>query len=616
LTAFAAAVWGWIKLFVETTIKERVELEFDQKLELHKADLDREKQKAIKTFGLFSEKKYEINTKIYTTLRTAYQSVNTITRGMRSPIDTTLFSNLELDQFLTSAGIDLQFRKSLIHLHVIDPDIASIEINRRLPMFEREKVSHELETASDLTYTNEIFLARPVVALCDETIELLRSALSTVIAQEPRNRSGEVLAQVPAALARMVSQMRADLLGVPVEEDEPVVVRKSSPLSPMMHGMPETVPISILTDSQDLAKQLDSVHLSPEKFRRSRENQARAAEGRLAAATEALSENPRARGPRLEKIHYLLVRGTLEPAEKEVRSLLEDEPANLDAVLMLSDCLLRTCRPVEALKEINDYLAQRDDNAAAYVMRGTAYSFFNRKAAEEDLRRAISLDPDNGHAHAVLGDILWREKRVAEAVAEIVRALTLQPENSVAQLARLEIFAEWHLWLRIADLLDEVLLVHAGNPKVICLVGRALNLVKRFSDAVIFANRFVENGTQRRLPAAAQSAAFGIRSAARFGLEEYEGAILDADRAIGMTFPESFRFGGLHDAAHLAKVQSLEALQRWDETVLAAKAAYRSVRTGTYESARVIEILKRAFNNSQSAKASDPIDGSAGSRPE
>jgi hypothetical protein len=56
LTAFAAAVWGWIKLFFEASIKEGVKSEFDLILENHKAALDEAKQNAIKTFGLFSEK--------------------------------------------------------------------------------------------------------------------------------------------------------------------------------------------------------------------------------------------------------------------------------------------------------------------------------------------------------------------------------------------------------------------------------------------------------------------------------------------------------------------------------------------------------------------------------
>jgi hypothetical protein len=73
--------------------------------------------------------------------------------------------------------------------------------------------------------------------------------------------------------------------------------------------------------------------------------------------------------------------------------------------------------------------------------------------------------------------------------------------------------------------------------------------------------------------------------------------VIDADGAIDGAPPERPAFIGLYGDAHFAKVQSLAALQCWDGAIVAAKAAYRALEPGTYESAQVLKILEHAFKN-------------------
>jgi tetratricopeptide (TPR) repeat protein len=606
LTVFAGAVWGWIKLFVETGIKERVKAEFDRSLASHKDDLDREKQKAVKTFSLFSEKKYDINAQIYVALRSAYQNVNAFVLGGRSPINTILYSSAELDEFLIASGAKLDTRKSLIQLHEIDPEIASIEINRDLLKFEREKLSTDLAATLDLTYTNELFLARPVVGLCDEIIELLRTAISIMLGSQSGDRVRSALKEVPVVLAKMVSEMRSDLLGVSIEHNEDLTVRRSNPLPPVFHGLPESIPISDIAENNTRTKQLTSYRLQPDEFRKSAEDRERLTRSRLDAANVTLEKNPSNEEARKVRLGALMTLGRLDLAEKDIEFLLEQEPTNLEATFALAECHLRRNRQFDALQKIGEYLQRREDDARAYILRGTALMSINRSAAIADLQKAISLEPESALAHARLGENLWREKRITEAAVETAHALSLRPDDPVAQFVRLELLAEQHVWAAIAELSEELLLVLPNNPRVISLIGRALNLLERFDQTIVFANRFLGDD-KRELSITVRSNALAVRAAARFGLKEYKKSVADADGAIDGAPPERPTFIGLYgDAhfaiglygdAHFAKIQSLAALQCWDEAIVAAKAAYRALEPGTYESAQVLKILEHAFKN-------------------
>jgi tetratricopeptide (TPR) repeat protein len=598
LTIVVGVIWGWVQLWVSTRIKEKVKHDFSEELESLKANLDREKQQALKTFGLFSEKKYELNAQVYTALRTAYHSVNTSILGLHRPTSTKFFSSTELDDYLASIGADLQTRKPLIKLHEIDPDIASAHISRLVPSFEREKLSTDLAGALDLTYTNELFLARPVVGLCDDIIELLRTATSIPMSPLLGDRARAALDQVPVVLARLVSEMRKDLLGTANDEDTGIVIRKSSPIPPMFHGLPESVPISDIANSNALRQQLTSHRIPLDQFRKSVRAEQQSLRSRLDAVHSALERNPDDQEARLTRARLLLSLGNLDAAERDINILLEKGSKNPDVTFALSDCLLRRNRHLDALAKINEYIEQRSDDVKGYLHRGTIFRFINRNAAEEDLRKALELDPKNVWARARLGELMWLERKANEAEAAIAHALSLRPDNPLAQLIRLELLADSHTWQPIPELSEELLAVLPNNPRVITLVGRAFNVLERFAEAESFANQFADDEKLER-KGAVRCAALAVRAAARCGLKEYELSVMDADAAIAGAPSPSPVFGDSYGDAHIAKMQALEALENWYATIVAAKAAYWALKPNTYESARVLEALQRVVEKTQ-----------------
>ncbi|MFL5263999.1 MAG: tetratricopeptide repeat protein [Anaeromyxobacteraceae bacterium] len=86
---------------------------------------------------------------------------------------------------------------------------------------------------------------------------------------------------------------------------------------------------------------------------------------------------------------------------------------------------LRARRWPDALRELEEALKLDPEFAEAHLGRGIAYEFGYGKDpdAERDYRRAVELRPDYSEAHNDLGQLLARQGRHAEAIAEFDAAL-------------------------------------------------------------------------------------------------------------------------------------------------------------------------------------------------
>jgi hypothetical protein len=125
--AFITALFLVPRLFVEGAVKSR----FDRELERLKTVLDLQKQQTLKDFGLFAERKHELNREVYAKLRTAYRSLNKAIRGAVTHHDVSLLTPSQLEEFLAPYSIDLLDRMRLVRLQEIAPEVASREIIRK-----------------------------------------------------------------------------------------------------------------------------------------------------------------------------------------------------------------------------------------------------------------------------------------------------------------------------------------------------------------------------------------------------------------------------------------------------------------------------------------------------
>jgi len=193
-----------------------------------------------------------------------------------------------------------------------------------------------------------------------------------------------------------------------------------------------------------------------------------AAEGRL---REAIALHPNYREPHYNLALILAERDDIETAERHFRRAAEIDPGDLDARSRWADALTRLGRTEEAIEVLEDVLAADAALPAARLALGAAYQAggdgeaarqaFHRvlEAApgaireraeahyrlaallegqtagattdqESHLHMALELDPGFAEAHVLLGRVLGRQERYAEAAGHFARALVRDPGNS------------------------------------------------------------------------------------------------------------------------------------------------------------------------------------------
>ena len=202
-----------------------------------------------------------------------------------------------------------------------------------------------------------------------------------------------------------------------------------------------------------------------------------AAEERL---REAIALDPEYREPRFNLALMLAERNEMEEAERHFRRATEIDPDDLDARTQWGDALARLGRTDEAVEVLTAVLAVDAALPAAQLALGAARQAegdaeatreaLNRvleaapgaprerseahyrlaalleaeaaettgehpagddvAEAESHLREALELDPDFAEAHVLLGRLLGRQERFAEAAGHFARALVQDPSNS------------------------------------------------------------------------------------------------------------------------------------------------------------------------------------------
>ncbi|MGX1320764.1 thioredoxin-like negative regulator of GroEL [Bradyrhizobium sp. USDA 377] len=551
-----------LRLILEGTIKAK----FDRELEQAKAMLDLQKQQLLKDFGLFAEKRHELNRDVYVKLRTAYRSVNKAVRAAFSPADTTMLTPTDLDEFLTALDVPLLDRKDLVRLQEIAPQVVCSEIARRTPWFRNERAGRDIRIAIEAVFTNELFLDRAVLSACNAVVELLKQSIPL----PDKREAPAALDEVPQALARVRAAMRLSLLGEQDVMDDDLEGYAEDPDDAFTANMRNMEPPTIggfIDFENDFARLISrgstvEVQTNIERIRKA----SLAAAGVEAATSEQ----------KLEKATALVELGRIDEAVAQANLLLKNDPGDARALPVICEGLLRKGDNLKALEVIGRYLAAHPADADGWYLRGRAnWGGFSDSA--EDFRTALKHNPDHYKARSALANILFRRKDHNGALQEADRCLMEAPHDLTAQIVRLEILADMHRWDSILKVCDQALQIDPRHPRTIKLKGDALNILNCFADAASFANKILTQSPEC-------PEALAVRARASINRAEFEPALFDADAAL--------KRDPRNADAKLIRAEALLALQRWDDALGATTEAYLAAEPYSREARTCLDSLK------------------------
>lgn len=128
---------------------------------------------------------------------------------------------------------------------------------------------------------------------------------------------------------------------------------------------------------------------------------------------------------RVERAWKLVVAGQRSQAEAVLRELLQQNPQDADARLLLGSILMEAGNR-ESIEHLATAVSLRPHSAEAHNALGEAYNAFGDiKAARLEFQRAVNLDPRHAQAQSNLGAATLQDGDRIAAIAPLERAIHL-----------------------------------------------------------------------------------------------------------------------------------------------------------------------------------------------
>jgi tetratricopeptide (TPR) repeat protein len=138
--------------------------------------------------------------------------------------------------------------------------------------------------------------------------------------------------------------------------------------------------------------------------------------------TRSVSLDPNNRVARYQLALSLIESAQPEEAIKHIEILVRKEPNNLDLLVNLAQCQHALGLVDEARRNLEKVLAVKPLHAAALAERGLlANNTESPATAEEFLKKAIEIDPNNGQANFAYHACLEKQGKLSEAEVQLQR---------------------------------------------------------------------------------------------------------------------------------------------------------------------------------------------------
>ena len=131
---------------------------------------------------------------------------------------------------------------------------------------------------------------------------------------------------------------------------------------------------------------------------------------------------------------YLLAH-SLDEAREAAENALENEPDNIDALLLATAAAQKSEELDESIRILEERMPKFKDVAKYHLALGTLYLRKNNlDEAERSYYQALELWPDSPQTHAALGKLFWLKKDRVKAEEEFKKASELAPMGSREQI--------------------------------------------------------------------------------------------------------------------------------------------------------------------------------------
>ena len=176
---------------------------------------------------------------------------------------------------------------------------------------------------------------------------------------------------------------------------------------------------------------------------------------------------------RIDLGNLLLAGGKTDDAEVQAKAVLAAQPNNPDAHALLSAIALKRGDRDQALVELQRALALAPDRAAFHDDMALLQSGDPTKTAsvEEELKKAVELDPKSVNAKLVLAAFYIKYSRWAEAEKASWDAIATDPKNLSARATLAQVFLRQGNQARAEDVLRQASQDLADNPQGVRILG-------------------------------------------------------------------------------------------------------------------------------------------------